>query len=95
MNPAGGNGPDRRECLAQLGRRLRTVDPDVEILAKVNRFQAAGDVGNRFQPGDHGVELDFQRPGQGGGGQGAADLPGTDQADLDGRGPVETMEQEP
>ena len=46
------------------------VDPDLEVLPLVHGFQAAGNVGNRFESGHHRIQVDIQRPGQGRGGQG-------------------------
>ncbi len=54
-----------------------------------------GDIGDAFEPGDDRVQVDLQRPGEGGGGQGVADLARAVELQVHRRGAVEAVEHEP
>ena len=74
---------------------MRRIDPNIEILTLVHRFEVPGDVGDAFEPGDDRIQVDLQRPGECGGGHGMSDLPWAIETQIDRRAAVETMKHEP
>ena len=64
------DGPNRRQGLVERRGGLRRIDPHIEILTLVHRFEVPGDVGDAFEPGDDRIQVDLQRPGECGGGEG-------------------------
>ena len=55
----------------------------------------AGHAADRLEPGDHGLDVDLQRPGQGRGRQGVTHLARADQPEIHRHVPVEPVEHEP